>query len=65
MLVVGDGGGEVAGHQGGGAGRAHQGVGHLAGDPVETVGHDEELDGVERHGRGMIAGRGGRNVMEA
>ena len=43
VVGVGDGGGEVAGDEGGGAGGAYEGVGHLAGDAVDAVGHDEHL----------------------
>lgn len=41
---------EVARDERGGAGGADQGVGHFAGDAVEAVGHDQELDGVEVRG---------------
>ena len=48
VLCGGDGGGEVAGDESRGAGRADERVGHLAGDAVDAVGHDEQLDGVHR-----------------
>ena len=48
VLCGGDGGGEVTGDEGRGAGRADEGIGHLAGDAVDAVGHDEQLDGVHR-----------------